>query len=78
MLVNPEEINIHKIKNEMLYDLKPSAAQPLPLPTSVNKSGRSSIARGLNLSKLGNSDFFTNDFNRQCEQKGPSQMSIRL
>ena len=58
MLVNPEEIHIHKIKNEMLYELKPSAAQPLPLPSTVNKSGRASIARGLNLSTMSNNDFF--------------------
>ena len=47
MLVNPEEINIHKIKNEMLYELKPSAVQPLPIPSSVIHSGHTSNAGGL-------------------------------
>ena len=58
MLVKPEEIHIHKIKNEMLSELKPPVAKPLPL------SDRKSVARGLNLSALSNGAFLTaNDFN---------------
>ena len=58
MLIKPEEIHVHKIKNEMLSELKPSVAQPLPL------SDRKSIARGLNLTTLSNGEFLTtNDFN---------------